>query len=100
MYQPGWTRWGGSAVLKPPGSNVALITYYSGGSAVQDFNVANDALQVMAASCLKDFEIEKEENPNFTWIGGQPPSTERIHQWDSDKIVVDFGAPTRMHDGT
>lgn len=90
MYQPGWTRWGGSAVLKPAGANVALIVAYSGGTAVQDYNVARDALLVIAKECNKDYDIELEENEDFMWVGGQPPSAERLRGFDDGERIHIF----------
>lgn len=77
MYQPGWTRWGGSAVLRTDGSNVALITAYSGGTEEQDSGVAETALFAIDEACQQYFEAELDVDPKMMWVGGQPPSAEK-----------------------
>lgn len=92
MYQTGWTRWGGSAVLKPRGANVALIVAYSGGNAKQDRKMAKHALSLIAEACLWQFEDEVLSNRDVMWIGGQPPVAAQTNTRP--------GAPTGMHDGS
>lgn len=92
MYQQCWTRWGGSAILKPEGANVALIVAYSGGKAKQDRKVSKRSLNLIAEACLWQFEDEVLPHQNVMWIGGQPPVSTQSHMRP--------GAPTGMHDGT